>query len=208
MAPHGDLDFARRLAGCDPEALLAFENRYRPVVRHALGTATRRWRPEAACDPEDLVQDFVGFLFLDGGRRLRSYQGKASFGAWLYTVALRYFQRRMARQSKDKRADVVLTRLPDRDGRDPEFAMIAARDAERVREAVRSLAPQDRLFVRLFFVEGLNAGEVARTLGKGASSVRMRKMRLLERLRTLLHEPDDVAGTPPPRARADNAEER
>jgi RNA polymerase sigma-70 factor (ECF subfamily) len=209
MAAHVDLEFARALAGGEPEALLAFEHRYRSVVRHALGTALRRWRPEAAYDPEDLVQDFVGFLFLDGGRRLRSYQGKASFGAWLYTVALRYFQRRMARQVRDKRSpDVVLARLPDRDGRDPEFATIAAREAERVRAAVKSLPPQDRLFVRLFFVENLNAAEVARTLGKGPSAVRMRKMRLLERLRALLGESSDLVAMPDDREPEDSAEER
>lgn len=198
-----DVAFARALAEGDAGAILTFEGRYRPVVRHALSCAVRRWQPEAPVEPEDQVQDFVGFLFMDGGRRLRTFEGRASFGAWVYTVALRYFQRQLARRAPDRRAEDVLARLPDRNDRDPEFAAARAQEAQRIRAAVHELPPSDQLYVRLFFVEGLNASEVARALGKGASAVRMQKMRILERLRQALHEPDtgDRPGQSPARRR-------
>ena len=187
-----DLAFARALASGEAPAVLAFEGRYRAVIRHALSCALRRWRPEAPVEPEDLVQDFVGFLFGDGGRRLRSYAGRASFGSWLYTVALRFFQRQLARRKRDRRVDeAVLARLPDRENRDPEFTAVAAQEADRLRAAVRGLPEADRLYVRLFFVEGLNASEVARSVGKGTSAVRMKKMRILERLRRVLENLDE-----------------
>ncbi|MCA9537770.1 MAG: sigma-70 family RNA polymerase sigma factor [Myxococcales bacterium] len=192
---HDDLDFVRRLSAGESDAVLGFESRYRPIVRHALGCALRRWRPEVPVEPEDHVQDFVGFLFSDGGRRLRSYAGRAAFGSWLYTVALRYFQRHFARQARDHRSDAVLAQLPDRTRRDPETLAAVAQEAERLRAAVRALPEGDRLYVRLFFVEGLNASEVATTLGKGASAVRMRKMRILERLRRALDA--DAEGVDP-----------
>ena len=139
-------------------------------------------------EADDYVQDFVGFLFSDGGRRLRTFSGKASFGAWLYTVALRYFQRALSKRARDRRSDAVLTALPDRNQRSPETAAFAAVEADRLRDAVQGLPQQDQLYVRLFFVEGLNASEVARTVGKQASAVRMRKMRILERLRRILED--------------------
>lgn len=198
-----DLDFARRLADGEADAVLGFEARYRSVVRHALGCALRRWKPEAPVEPDDQVQDFVGFLLGDGGRRLRSYKGHAAFGSWLYTVALRYFQRALARRARDRRADpLVLTRLPDTGRNNPEALAAAAEDAARVRSAVHGLSAGDQLYVRLFFVEGLNASEVARTLGKGASAVRMRKMRILEKLRKVLSlevDPEPVSPDEPPR---------
>lgn len=197
-----DLAFARALAAGEASAVLAFEGRYRAVIRHALSCALRRWRPEAPVEPEDLVQDFVGFLFGDGGRRLRSYAGRASFGSWLYTVALRYFQRQLASRVRDRRVDeAVLARLPDGASRNPEFATAAAEDAERLRAAVRTLPDTDRLYVRLFFVEGLNASEVARTLGKGTSAVRMRKMRILERLKKTLEAQAAARVSATPRTR-------
>ncbi|MCB9528953.1 MAG: sigma-70 family RNA polymerase sigma factor [bacterium] len=192
-----DLAFARRLADGEADAVLHFEARHRPVVRHALRCAIRRWHPEAPIELDDQVQDFVGFLFSDGGRRLRSYRGQAAFGSWLYTVALRYFQRDLARRARDRRADAaVLTRLPDRGKRNPETLAAVAEEAERVRAAVHALSPGDQLYIRLFFVEGQNASEVGRTLGKGQSAVRMRKMRILEKLRSRLEVPER-ADTPP-----------
>ncbi len=182
-----DVSFAEALATGEPSAVAAFDGRYRPVIRHALGTALRRWRPETPIEAEDEIQDFVGFLFSDGGRRLRTFSGKASLGSWMYTVALRYFQRRLSKLAKDRRVDeAVLARLPSPEDRDPEFAAAAAEDAAALRAAVQQLNEQDQLYVRLFFVDGLNASEVARTLGKGTSAVRMRKMRILERLRKTL----------------------
>ncbi|MEZ4473334.1 MAG: sigma-70 family RNA polymerase sigma factor [bacterium] len=186
-----DLPFARALAAGESGAVLLFEARYRPVVRHALSVAMRRWRPEVPVEPDDYVQDFVGFLFSDGGRRLGTYEGRSTFGSWLYTVALRYFQRAFARRAADRRSDAVLTSLPDTRQRTAELAAIASHEARRLRAAVQALPPDDQLFVRLFFVEGHNASEVARTLGKGASAVRMRKMRILERLRGLLEQDDE-----------------
>lgn len=180
-----DLRFARALADGDGATVIAFEGRYRRVVRHAFMTARKRWRPEVPIEVDDYVQDFIGFLFSDGGRRLRTYSGRASFGSWLYTVALRFFQRALSRHAADRRSDAVLAALPEQ-RRSPEQAALAGLEADRLREAVQRLPEQDQLYVRLFFVEGLNASEVARTLGKGASAVRMRKMRIIEKLRVAL----------------------
>lgn len=194
-----DLAFARRLADGEADAVLGFERRYRSVARHALRCALRRWRPDAPIEPEDMVQDFVGFLFSDGGRRLRSYRGQAAFGSWLYTVALRYFQRALSRSARDRRVDEgVLARLPARGRGNPEALAALAQESDRVRAAVHELSKSDQLYVRLFFVEGLNATEVGRTLGKGKSAVRMRKMRILEKLRTRLEMPSTEGDTPAP----------
>ena len=186
-----DLAFARALAAGEPPVVLEFERRYRSTARHAVAKALRRWRPDTPVEPEDLVQDFVGFLFSDGGRRLRTYQGRSSFNAWLYTVALRFFQRQLSRHARDQRVKCeVLALLPEQ-GDSPEFHAIATQRAARLRASVATLSETDQLYVRLFFVEGLNASEVARTLGKGTSAVRMRKMRILERLRGHLKEGDE-----------------
>ena len=188
---HDDLTFARRLSDGEPDAVLAFERQYRGMVRHALGRALRKWRPESPVEPDDYLQDFMGFLFSDGGKRLRSFAGRSSFSSWLYTVALRYFQRAFSQLAKDRRSGDVLAQLPDRVENNPERLASVAHDSAQVRAAVQRLPAPDQLYMRLFFVEGLNASEVARTLGKGTSAVRMKKMRILESLRKML---DDELG--------------
>ncbi|MFN3198839.1 MAG: RNA polymerase sigma factor [Bradymonadia bacterium] len=197
---HADIAFAHALANGEREAVVRFEAQYRRVIRHALGVAIRRWKPESPVEPEDFVQDFIGFLFTDRGRRLRSFEGRSSFGGWLYTVALRHFQRALSKLAKDRRSEVVLTRLPEREERRPDHLAAVAADAERLRAVVGQLPERDRLYVRLFYVEGLNASEVARTLGKRPSAVRMHKMRLLERLRVMLDEPPEETTSTRPEA--------
>jgi RNA polymerase sigma factor (sigma-70 family) len=171
--------------------VLAFERQYRGMVRHAMGRALRKWRPESPVEPDDYIQDFMGFLFSDGGKRLRSFAGRSSFSSWLYTVALRYFQRAFSQLAKDRRSGDVLAQLPDRAENNPERLASVAHDSAQVRAAVQRLPAPDQLYMRLFFVEGLNASEVAQTLGKGTSAVRMKKMRILESLRKML---DDELG--------------
>jgi RNA polymerase sigma factor (sigma-70 family) len=196
-----DLDFARALAAGDAAAVETYERRLRPVVRHAFGAALRRTRPDSPTEPDDFVQDFTGFLFGDQGRKLRGYEGRSPFGSWLYTVAIRYFQRRLFQLCRDRRvspshdadASPLLSRLADRDELGPEHRLAQAQEAERVRTVVQGLSAEERLLVRLFFAEDLNASEVARTLGKGTSAIRMKKMRLLERLRVEL-ENDSAFG--------------
>lgn len=187
---HDESAFVLALAEGQHDAVLRFDRQYRRVIGHALGVALRRWRPEAPVEPDDYIQDFMGYLFLDQGKRLRSFEGRSAFASWLYTVALRHFQRAMSRLARDRRSDMVLTRLPEREERRPDHLAAVAADAERLRAVVRDLPERDRLYIRLFFVEGLNASEVARTLGKRPSAVRMHKMRLLERLKILLDEPE------------------
>jgi RNA polymerase sigma factor (sigma-70 family) len=186
-----ELAYAAALARGEGWAVRVFEVRYRSLVGHALGVALRRWRPEAPVHAEDYVQDFVGFLHLDTGARLRSYQGRSPFGAWLYTVALRYFQRRLSRLAGDRRGEAAVVHLTDGEANGAEAQLAAAQEAERLRTVVQGLSAEERLLVRLFYVEDLNAAEVARTLGKGPSAVRMKKMRLLARLRGLLGLPPD-----------------
>ncbi len=185
------VDFARALSEGEAKAVLRFESRYRRVIRHAFGRAYARWRPEVPVEADDYVQDFIGFLFDDRGRRLRSFSGRARFSSWLYTVALRYFQRALSKLARDRRSNAVLSLLPDPSPNDPQRLAEMGQEHATLRQALGQLPEGDQLFVRLFYVERLNATEVARTLGKGTSAVRMRKMRILERLRELLGDHQD-----------------
>ena len=186
-SPDGhDLTFVTALSEGEHSALLEFEQRCRPLIRHAFGRAYARWRPDRPVEADDYVQDFIGFLFEDDGRRLRSFAGKSKFSSWLYTVALRYFHRAMSKVARERRSQAVLTLLPDLAQSTPEQEAERAQDANLLWSAVSRLSASDQLYVRLFFVDGLNATEVATTLGKRTSAVRMRKMRVMEKLRSFL----------------------
>ena len=90
-----DLAFARALSDGESTAVLEFDARYKDMLRHAFSRAQRKWSQVGGPDMEDAVQDFIGFLFDDQGRRLRTYKGNAA-SARGSTRPLRYFQRRLA----------------------------------------------------------------------------------------------------------------
>ncbi|MCB9537402.1 MAG: hypothetical protein H6704_14205 [Myxococcales bacterium] len=171
-----DLDdraFASDLAAGEPYAVLAFEARYRPLVDHAVTTGRARWG--GAGQPGG--QPFVAALFGDAGRRLRRYRGRVPFGAWLYLGALR-FTRAQARSAAPPPAPSVVP-WP---AVDDAFAAAAARAADRLRQAVHALSPTDRLWARLFFVEGLAPAEAAPALGRTADEARCARDALLARV--------------------------
>ena len=181
-----DLAFARALSDGEATAVLEFDSTYRPVIRHAFSKAYARWRPDQPVEADDYVQDCIGFLFDDQGRRLRTYSGRARFTTWLYTVALRYFQRQFSRLVRERRSRVQLSLVPDVDSTTPEDEVGRIESAAIVKDTVKSLPEQEQLLLKLFYVDGLNATDVALATGQSKSAVRMRKMRILDKLRVFL----------------------
>lgn len=176
-----DRAFASDLAAGEPYAVLAFEARYRPLVDHAVATGRARWGGAASEHPPG--QPFVAALFGDAGRRLRGYRGRVPFGAWLYLGALRFTRKRVRAAGPPPPASVVPW-----PGGDDAFAAAAARAADGLRLAVHALPPAERLWARLFFVEGLPPAEAAPLLGRSVDEARSARDAVLARV-----EPGDGA---------------
>lgn len=181
-----DLAFARALSDGESTAVLEFDARYKDMLRHAFSRAQKKWTQVGGANAEDAVQDFIGFLFDDQGRRLRTYKGNARFSTWLYTVALRYFQRHLSREARRPQHSSHLHLVPDEQTGNPESLALQAEFNRRLEAAVYTLGPDEQLLIKLFYFDGLNATEVASMTGLNRSAVRMRKMRCLEKLRDAL----------------------
>jgi len=183
-----DREFVQQLSMGDPRALRAFESRCRGLLMHAFGRAVARWKPERPVHADDYVQDFVGHLFSDGGRRLRTYSGRARFTSWLYTVALRYFQRALSQTRQDRRTVADHSSVQRIETHTPEDDAILAEDIQHLHTSLGTLSAEEQLLIKLFFIDGLNATEVSAAMGYGTSAVRMRKKRILNRLREALQD--------------------
>ena len=64
-------------------------------------------------------------------------------------------------------------------------------------EAIRQLSPSDRVVVVLRYWEDLSVEQTAHLLGLSQAAVKARSARALRRLRVLLGEDDDAAGSAP-----------
>lgn len=152
------------------------------VRRHGsrlLALARQIVRPDGA---EDAVQEAM----IDAYRGLRSFEGKAAVGTWLYRITLN----RCLAERRRRRPDVVDAEPLDllRRWEDPDYtldpALVAARrsQAETLHAVLDQLPDSYRTVLLLHDGQGLSASEVAEALdiplGTAKSHIRRSRMAL------------------------------
>lgn len=166
-----------RLALHDRRAFAPLYARYaNRLYRYALAHTAS---PQAA---EDVVADTM-VAALEGLERFDAERG--SFGGWLFGIAARTLSARNRRNGRFQR---LLTRAwePEPLEDDPLSTIVRTADAQRLRELLRELPDKDREMVLLRYGADLNSSEIAEALGMKSSAVRVRLMRVLQRLGTEL----------------------
>ena len=162
-------------------------------------------RLAARLDPSDVVQEAL----LTASGRLDDYlrTRPLPFYPWLRQIALDRLLRLYARHLKARRRSVALESRFDLplSGRSAILladCLIARGDSpsrqldrkelrQQVRSALDALPAGDREVLILRCLEQLRTREVASILGISAGAVRMRQLRALERLRSLLDDPGE-----------------
>jgi RNA polymerase sigma-70 factor (ECF subfamily) len=138
-------------------------------------------------DAEDTMQDVLAKAV----RYLPEFSSPQALAVWLYTVAKnRCLMSR--RRSKFVKETLSLDELMPEQGElqrllatapVPESALLRGEESERVRDAVRRIAPMYRLVLVLHDMEELSTADVARILGlrEGTVRVRLHRARLFVR---------------------------
>ena len=143
------------------------------VRRH--GSAVRGVLRRMGADPataDDLAQD----AFLQAFERVAEFRGEGAFVAWVKRIAARLYLKR-------RRKDAVL--ILEAEPREPEGASSAPDAAGRIDldEALKILAPAERLCVSLCYGAGLSHAEVAQALNTPLGTVKSHVKRGLDKLR-------------------------
>lgn len=175
-----------------------FVREYGALVRYAVARVLRAKEPDLlATDLDDVVQAVLLSFFDRDCRRLKMYEGRnqASFATFVRICAtrqtldhLRSLRRRPRIAADDPRDEREEGRLADavEPGPGPEEQAQVAQRLDRLRAAVATLSPRERLVVRLAFVEGREAPEVASVLGVSDNAVHVLKSRVKSKLKELV----------------------
>jgi RNA polymerase sigma-70 factor (ECF subfamily) len=173
-------------AGLGPDAFSAlYEASADRVYRYLLSRTSR---------PAD-AEELTSRTFLNALSHLDSYRGSRRgsadpFGAWLMSIAhnlLANWYRDRGRRPPTAPLDDALT-VPT-DSPDPQSALEMNERVQRVRGAVRALAPDRQHLLALKYVEGLTNAEIGRQMGRTEGAIKALHHRTLRQLQETLGEP-------------------
>jgi RNA polymerase sigma-70 factor (ECF subfamily) len=164
----------------------AFEELVRVHQKRVLGIVAGilRWSE----DIEDISQQVFLKVFL----ALRRFDGRSSFGTWLYKIAVNetydYLRKKKARKLVYE-ADLSEDQEERLGQTPPQEPTRAALDRAEARQAVErilaELAPEERLMIVLKEVEGYSVEEISQALNMNPNTVKVRMFRARRRLSEL-----------------------
>jgi len=128
-------------------------------------------------EAEDIMQE----SFLKAFRKIHTYQGTVSFGAWLKKIVInRSLDQLKKRRIKFEEVNSKIVQLPFDDETYNEI------DVGRIKEAIRSLPDNYRTVLSLHLIEGYDHDEISQILGISNAASRTQYSRAKSKLRELL----------------------
>jgi RNA polymerase sigma-70 factor, ECF subfamily len=186
-----------RAGGGDDAACQQLLASHRERLRRMVAVRFDR-RLAARIDPSDVVQEALA----DAARKLPEYlrQRPLPFYPWLRRLAwerlVKVYQRHINAEKRSVTREapgplpdesaLELARCVLAPGPSPSEQLVRAEQCARARAALAKLSERDREVLVLRYLEQLTTAEIAAVLGVTAGSVKVRHLRALERLRTLL----------------------
>lgn len=195
----------RRAERGDPFALQRLLERHRSRLRRMIELRLDN-RLRARIDPSDIIQDAL----FDASRKLTDYLATRPlpFYPWLRAIAFQRLVDQYRRHVRAERHSVKFEEqtvpLSDRSamllasdlvapGTSPSQRLLREESQRRVQAAMEQLDPTDREILVLRHLERMPVAEIAALLNISAGAVKMRRLRAIERLRSLLDKGSQVA---------------
>lgn len=189
-----ELALVQRCVAGELEAWRALMKQYGALVAHAVRTVfTRVLKRAEPSFVDDAVQGVWLSLCADGCRRLRGFQMKSALSTWLTVLssrkALDYIRTEM-------RKGALRTVHLDGEDRDLVKELQAPETEERfsldevfvLHEALEKLPEEDRLILKMYYLDGLSYRSIATTLRVAPNTVSSYILRAREKLKKCITE--------------------
>jgi RNA polymerase sigma-70 factor (ECF subfamily) len=128
-------------------------------------------------EAEDVMQE----AFLSAFRKIKTYKGEVSFGAWLKKIVVN--------RSLDylKKRKVQLEEINERTTEMPDYQMETSEvDIGQIKKAIQQLPDGYRVVLSLYLIEGYDHDEISQILGITNSASRTQLLRAKNKLKELL----------------------
>ncbi len=130
-------------------------------------------------EAEDVMQE----AFLSAFKKIETYKGEVSFGAWLKKIVVN--------RSLDylKKRKVQFEEINERTTQISDYQMGTKEiDVQMIKNAVQELPDGYRVVLSLFLIEGYDHDEISQILGISNSSSRTQLLRAKNKLKTILKD--------------------
>lgn len=128
-------------------------------------------------EAEDVMQE----AFLSAFKKIDTYRGEVSFGAWLKKIVVnRSLDVLKKRKAKFEEVNERTMEMPDLEGMPLEV------DVKEIKKAIQSLPDGYRIVLSLYLIEGYDHEEISQILGISNSASRTQYSRAKSKLKELL----------------------
>ncbi len=176
-----------------PRAWVEFQRRYERLIYRCITKVTRRFS-SVVCEEDlrEIYATLVLSLLQNDRRKLRSFDPERGnrFSTWLGLLAVNcaYDHLRSIRREPHKgtlaEAEEIVSRQPD------PFELVAELEHARIaKDTLGAFSSKDRTFAALYFGEGMEPAEIARTMKISVKTVYSKKHKIQSRLGALLDQP-------------------
>ncbi len=164
----GEQELLHRCLEGNSSAWEEFLERYRPLLERTVRYTFLRcvYRIPHA-DVENVVQDLLARLYEKDCRRLRTYQGRCPFPAWLKSLAVRITlntirdEKLRGRFGGGELEDLGLQAAPDATG---QGAPEEREEIRRLDALLDSLGPLQKTVLKMFYYDGLSYRQISASL--------------------------------------------
>jgi RNA polymerase sigma-70 factor, ECF subfamily len=171
-----DLALVERCRNGDWGAFTELVVRYqRPVYNAALWVLRK---------PED-ANDVAQIVFLKVAAHLDEYDPRFKFFSWIYRIAVNESLNLLRRNGREEALDEDVD-LPGSESAEPERQASAAQVATRIRSALMTMSPNDRVVLTLRHFSECSYEEIGQILDLDPKTVKSRLFEARQRLRELL----------------------
>ena len=137
-------------------------------------------------DAHEVAQD----CFLKAFRYLKEFRGDCKFTTWLYRIVYTTSLNHIRKNNPDIRSlddEAAPISIPDSGTPDAGFAMELEERNTSLREAVKSLSPDDSAIITLFYLQEQSLEEICQITGMTMSNAKTKLCRARQRLKVIVN---------------------
>ena len=186
-----DMSMVEALVDNDVRAWREFQQRYDRLILRCITKVTKSFSAVSQDDVREIYAQLYLSLFANDRSKLRAFDPArgSSLSSYIGMLAMHcaYDWLRSARREPQREAMTAAEELSS-DQPDPYEAAVAQERASLAARVMQSFSERDRVFAALYFGEGLDPDQIARSMNISVKTVYSKKHKIQSRLEARLSE--------------------